>query len=158
MRSPSLLLSAVFLASLAAVVNAGDPVRQLQSDAIEANRSDIAHWGFDPEDYTQWKSHSLRLIPVYTFGTKGAGGAVELGSYTGENSPYRNSESLMRLYGYLPENTLNTEADYCDQTNIGDIQLAALEAGKKYIFLVVFDGMDWQTTQAASIYHSGAVH
>jgi alkaline phosphatase len=32
-----------------------------------------------------------------------------------------------------------------------------LAAGRKFIFLVIFDGMDWQTTRAAAIYNSGAV-
>ncbi|MFM7920508.1 MAG: alkaline phosphatase, partial [Planctomycetaceae bacterium] len=40
-----------------------------------------------------------------------------------------------------------------DQTNIFDIQKAAAAAGKKHIFLVVFDGMDWQTTQAAALWN-----
>src|SRR4029450_5770661 len=48
--------------------------------------------------------------------------------------------------------TVNPEAGYCDQTNVYDIQKAAAAAGKKYIFLVIFDGMDWHATRAAAIY------
>ena len=39
-----------------------------------------------------------------------------------------------------------------------DLQAAAAESGKKHIFLVIFDGMDWQTTQAAAIYQSRHVY
>ena len=52
---------------------------------------------------------------------------------------------------------MNASATYCDQSNLGTLQKAALEAGKKHIFLVVFDGMDWQTIQAAAVYKSGKV-
>lgn len=151
------LLLTVVLCGHVARLPADDPIRDLQTAAIQNGRSDVAHWGFDPDRYTQWTSHSLRLIPVYTFGTAGAGGGIELKSYTGAHSPYRDAEALRRLYGYLPENTLNPSAEYCDQTNIADIQFAALQAGRKYIFLVIFDGMDWQTTQAAAIYTSNSV-
>src|SRR5690606_33075507 len=54
--------------------------------------------------------------------------------------------------------TLNPNAEYFDQTNIYDIQKAALDAGKKHIILVVFDGTDWQTTWIASIVRNGRVN
>jgi len=138
--------------------DANDHVRALQAAAIEQDQSPVGHWGSDPQKYTQWASHSNRLIPVYTFGTKNAGPGIDLRSYTGENSPYRSEEAIRRIYGYLPEKTVNPKADYLDQTNIYDIQAAAFEGGKKkHIFLVVFDGMDWQTTRAAAIYNEGRV-
>lgn len=143
--------------SSAPLPGSDDHIRQLQKQAIDAGATPALHWGVDPRNYTQWGSHSNRLIPVYTFGTLGAGLGIDLTSYTGENSPYRSQEALRRIYGRLPEHTLNPNADYLDQTNIADLQQAALAAGRKYIFLVVYDGMDWQTTRAAAIYRSGSV-
>ncbi len=157
MNSRVFLCAAVIVTLSWGALSAADPIRDLQTDAVRNKQSPVAHWGFDPQEYSNWTSHSLRLIPVYTFGTKGAGAGIDLGSYTGANSPYRDADSLRRIYGYLPENSVNPKAGYFDQTNIADIQLAALEAGKKHIFLVVFDGMDWQTTQAAAVYYAERV-
>ena len=146
------LVSTVFLGITVTSVDAGDWIRDLQTKAIEQGRADFGHWGLDPLKYTQWASHSNRLIPVYTFGTKGAGPRIDLGSYTGANSPYRRESELQRIYGRLPEKTLSATAEYLDQTNVFDIQLAGAAAGKKHIFLVIFDGMDWDTTRAAAIH------
>jgi alkaline phosphatase len=147
-----LAITVLIFASLIAVcADAGDYVRDLQTNAIRENRADFGHWGTDPKNYSAWGSHSNRLIPVYTFGTKDAGGKVQLDSYSGEKSVYRNEDELRRIYGRVPEKTLNPIAEYLDQTNIYDLQVAGAAAGKKYIFLVVFDGMDWNTTQAAAI-------
>ena len=131
-----------------------DHIRKLQTEAIRNKKSPVAHWGLEPEKYIQWSNHSLRLIPVYTFGTKDAGQGIDLNSYTGVNSPYRDSKKLESIYGYSPANTVNPKADYLDQTNLYNIQEAALKAGKKNIILFVFDGMDWQTTKAAALYYS----
>lgn len=131
-----------------------DHIRKLQTEAIRNKKSPVAHWGLEPEKYIQWSNHSLRLIPVYTFGTKDAGQGIDLNSYTGVNSPYRDSKKLEAIYGYSPTNTVNPKADYLDQTNLYNIQEAALKAGKKNIILFVFDGMDWQTTKAAALYYS----
>lgn len=135
----------------------GDRIRDLQAAAIHNGKADFGHWGEDPANYKAWGSHSNRLIPVYTFGTRNAGPGIDLTSYTGANSPYRNAKALERIYGRLPSHTLNPTAEYCDQTNLFDIQKAALDAGKKHIFLVIFDGMDWQTTRNAAIYKTGKV-
>jgi alkaline phosphatase len=131
---------------------ADDYIAQLQKSAIESGTSPFGHWGLTPTNYMEWGTHSNRLIPVYTFGTKGAGAGIDLDSYTGAKSPYRNPDQVTALYGYLPDGTVDPAADWMDQTNLYDIQKAALLAGRKHIFLVVFDGMDWQTTQAAAIY------
>ena len=160
MRSnPYFILLAVvaFIRSFSVDAGAADHLRDLQTAAIEQGHSPAAHWGNDPEKYRQWGSHSLRLVLAYAFGTRGAGTGVDLDGYLGENSIYRSEAELRRVYGFVPSNTLNSEACYCDQTDIAELQRAAIRAGKKFVFLVVFDGMDWQTTQAAAIYRSGNV-
>lgn len=134
-----------------------DDVRELQTKAIEEKRSPFGHWGWDPENYMAWGTHSNRLIPVYTFGTAAAGPGITLESYKGENSPYASEEKIKKLYGDLPAGTLHPNPPYFDQTNIFDIQKAALAAGKKHIILVVFDGTDWQTTFAAATYKNKGV-
>lgn len=136
---------------------AQDPAAILQSDGIQQNATALGHWGLKSDQYSEWTNHSNRLIPVYSFGTGTANGAVNLKHYTGANSPYRSEEQLRRIYGRVPERTLNENAVWMDQTNVADIQRAAVAAGKKHIFLVVFDGMDWQTTRAAAIYNTGRV-
>ena len=134
-----------------------DHLRDLQTQAIEQGSSPTAHWGVDPNKYTQWGSHSNRLIPVYTFGTLGAGPGIDLKNYTGDASPYRSADALRKIYGYDPVDSVNAKATWMDQTNVYDIQAAALKAGKKHIILVVFDGMDWPTTRAAAIYQTRSV-
>ncbi|MCA9100798.1 MAG: alkaline phosphatase [Planctomycetales bacterium] len=134
-----------------------DWMYQLQSEAVEAGVSPAANWGPDPERYSSWTTHSNRLIPVYTYGTAGGGHGVDLLSYIGENSAYRDVRALARLSGRHGRESLNPTADYLDQTNLFDLQMAALKTGRKYIFLVVFDGMDWETTRAASVWNLGQV-
>lgn len=146
-----------FALLLAGVLHAKDPIRDLQTQAAESNSAEFGHWGWEADNYKLWGTHSNRLIPVYCFGTAGKGPGIDLSSYTGENSPYRDEAQIKKLYGQVPTGTLNPNATYLDQTNIHDIQLAALQAGKKHIILVVFDGMDWQTTRAASIYRQQKV-
>ncbi len=122
-----------------------DFIASLQAAAIESKTAVWGHWGVRPQSYSAWTNHSNRLIPVYTFG-----GSFQ--PYMGEKSIYRDAAALEKLYGRLPESTVNPAADYADQTDIYRMQRAAIEAGKKYVVLVVFDGMDWQTTWAAAIY------
>ena len=152
-----LLLLAVGCGAAPAPGRADDRIRALQEAAIADGKSPVAHWGNDPQNYTAWGSHSNRLIPLYMFGTAGGGPGIDLTSYTGPNSPYRSAEKIAAIYGRLPTSTLNPDADYADQTNVADLQRAAVAAGKKHIFLVIFDGMDWQTTQAAAIYNAHRV-
>ncbi|MEI8072290.1 MAG: alkaline phosphatase [Planctomycetota bacterium] len=125
-------------------VNAADPIRQMQSDAETTGRAAWGHWGDQPEKYAAWSNHSNRLIPVYTFG-------MTLEAVSGANSPYRDADRIASLYGREPDGTLNPTADYFDQTDIYRLQKMAAEAGKKYIVLMVFDGLDWQTTRTAAI-------
>ncbi|QDU59292.1 Alkaline phosphatase 4 precursor [Planctomycetes bacterium Pan216] len=133
----------------------GDPVRDLQRSAVETGRCSVVHWGTNPDDYTQWQNHTNRIVPVFAFGTKGQGDGIDLASYAGKRSVYRDEAGLRKLYGRLPPATLNPDAGYFDQTAITEIQEAALEAGKKQIILVVFDGLDWHGLRASSIYRTG---
>lgn len=137
--------------------NANDDLRELQARAVKTYQAEFGHWGLTKDSYTQWSTHSNRLVPVYTFGTRGAGKHIDLSDYVGVHSVYRSQREILRLYGRLPAGTLNKHAVYMDQTNVFDVQRAALEAGKKHIFLVIFDGMDWQTTRAAAIYNQRQV-
>ena len=136
---------------------ADDHIAELQAAAIGDGAAEFAHWGTKPDRYTHWRTHSNRLIPVYTFGTANNSGGANLDHYAGSNSAYRTEDGVRRLYGRVPENTVNPDATWMDQTNIADLQRAAVAAGKKHIFLVVFDGMDWNTTQAAAIHNEQAV-
>jgi alkaline phosphatase len=145
------LFAACLLSVLVLVVPAAaDPLRDLQTKAITEGKASWGYWGADPEKYTGWTNHSNRLIPVYTFG-------IDMKSVTGENSVYRDAARLVQLYGRMPDDTLNPQAEYFDQTDIARLQHAAVAAGKKYVILIIFDGMDWQTTRAAAIYNSGKV-
>ena len=127
-----------------------DYMAQLQLEAARTAKADWGHWGPLDTSYVSWSSHSNRLVPIYTFG-------IDLKAVAGANSPYRSPERLKQLYGTVPTATLNPEAEYFDQTDVYRLQRSAVAAGKKYIILLVFDGMDWQTTQAAAIYRSGQV-
>jgi alkaline phosphatase len=141
---------------LAVIIAAGpgpraeDPVRSMQIEAEISGAAPWGHWGDQPERYVSWSNHSNRLIPVYTFG-------LGLDGLQGMNSPYRSEDRLRALYGQLPQETLNPDADYFDQTDLHRLQLMAAEAGKMRIVLVVFDGLDWHTTRAAAIATRGAV-
>ncbi|MCC7087428.1 MAG: alkaline phosphatase [Pirellulales bacterium] len=128
-----------------------DRVRELQMSAMTSKQADWGYWGPSPAKYSGWASHSNRLIPVYTFG-------MDLCSVAGKNSVYRSKERLEKLYGYLPTDTLNPDAEYFDQTDIYRLQTTAAAAGKKRIILFIFDGTDWQTTRAAAIYRSGKIY
>lgn len=128
-----------------------DKVAQMQTKAISDKTATWGHWGNRPTSYSAWTNHANRLIPVYVFGGSFA-------SYMNEGSVYRDAARMEKLYGRLPTNTVRSDAPYADQTDVYHLQRKATEElGKKYVFLVVFDGMDWQTTQSAAIYKSGRV-
>ena len=156
MRPIALLAS--FLALAIPAAEAADPIRDMQADYVahakeKANRA--YHWGSQgPGDvYSNHGSHSNRLIPVYAFGSK-----VDLGAVTGANSVYRDEAALRRVYGFLPENTLNPEATYADQSDGYRVMKAAVDRGVKHLFVVWFDGMDWEATRAAAVAKSGQVY
>jgi alkaline phosphatase len=130
--------------------SAQDTVRERQREAVELNSAPWGYWGPDASKYSTWTTHSNRLIPVYTFG-------IDLQPVNGTNSVYRNADKLEALYGGLPTDTLNPAAEYFDQTDVYRLQKLAAASGKKYIILLVFDGMDWWTTWAAANYKAGKV-
>lgn len=150
-------INALCLATSTVSLIADDHVRDLQTTAIKNGKSPVAHWGVDPQNYKEWGSHSDRLIPIYTFGTKGVADGVSLESYIGKNSAYRSEAKLKAIYGRVPSSTLNPNADYCDQTDLAALQRAAFKAGKKHVILFIFDGMDWQSTRSAAIYNEKRV-
>lgn len=149
----SLLVVTLLEFAIAANVCAQDTpdfLRQMQFEAVDKKKSDWVHWGDKPSRFSSWTNHSNRLVPVYTFG-------IGLDEYKGSNSCYRSEEKLKAMYGEIPDATLNPEADYFDQTDIFRLQMDAIAAGKKNIVLMIFDGMDWQTSQAAAIYRNKKV-
>ena len=130
---------------------AADPIREMQSQAVTDQKAAWGHWGHMPDKFSTWTNHSNRLVPVYTFG-------LTLDALRGEGSAYASEERLKKMYGTVPDGTLNPTAMYFDQTDIYRLQAAAVEAGFSNIILMVFDGMDWQTTRAAAMYKSGKVY
>ncbi len=130
--------------------DAPDPMALLQFIANRDGKCDWGYWGMNQDSYHGWTNHSNRLIPVYTFG-------ATLDAYTDEQSVYRREDAIRSLYGRLPPGTLNPNATYADQTDIYRLQKVAIQNGKKYVFLIVFDGMDWQTTWAAATYRAKQV-
>ena len=151
MRNRLLFAFAIFglltLPAIALAQQAPDHLRAAQLAAIETGKADWGYWGTNPEKYTGWTNHSNRLIPVYLFGGT-------LDALQGSRSLYRDPERLAQIYGEVPDGTRNPTADYFDQTELFQLQKAAVQAGKKYVFVVIFDGMDWQTTQAAATYNT----
>ncbi|RUL83656.1 alkaline phosphatase [Tautonia sociabilis] len=134
---------------------ADDPIKVLQAEAIATKdtRADRPyHFGSQgPGDvFSNHASHTNRLVPVITLGRP-----VDLASITGENSLYRDAERLELTYGRLPANTLNPQAEYGDQSDLYRLQKRAVERGAKHLFVVLFDGMDWPTLEAAAIVKSG---
>ncbi|MAI71869.1 MAG: alkaline phosphatase [Rhodopirellula sp.] len=125
--------------------DADDPMRRMQRIATEDQMASWGHWGHRPNKYMTWDQHSNRLIPVYTFG-------IMLDELRAEGSAYADPERLKKIYGKVPKGTLNPSALYFDQTDIYRLQRAAIDAGYTNIILMVFDGMDWQTTRATSLY------
>lgn len=118
-------------------------------------RDRVYHFGSqgNPGVFSNHASHSNRLIPFYTFGTK-----IDPESVLGKHSVYRDPARLTALYGFLPVNTVNPEAEYADQSDFAGLLGAAVKKGAKHVFIVWFDGLDWPTTQAAAVARSGKVY
>lgn len=140
----------VLSAAACCATTRADHVKELQTKAIHTGTAEWGQWGIKGHDYTGWKTHSNRLIPIYTFG-------ITLDELRGTHSPYRVEARLRELFGQVPEGTLNPQAEYFDQTDVYRLQQQAARQGKKRIILFIFDGTDWQTTWAAATYKSGKV-
>jgi alkaline phosphatase len=155
-----LLTAALAVAALSAPApdDAADRLKLLQTANVanatkKVNR--VYHFGSQGNGgvFSNHTSHSNRLIPVYTFGR-----TVDLAAVTGKNSVYRDPEGLKKLYGFLPENTVNPEAEYADQSDLYKVQRVAVAKGARHLFIVWFDGLDWPTTQAAAVAKAGKVY
>jgi alkaline phosphatase len=127
-----------------------DEMREMQTAAIKDLRADWGYWGSSPDRYSTWMNHSNRLIPMYTFG-------LTLDSLRQEGSVYSDAERLEKLYGRIPEDTLVDDAPYFDQTDVYRLQKRAIEEGKTQVILVVFDGMDWNSTYNAALYKNAEI-
>jgi alkaline phosphatase len=137
---------------------APDRLAQLQAQQVETrkdNRPRPYHFGAQGNGhaFSNHTSHSNRLVPVYTFGRK-----VDLASVMGPNSRYRTEDGVRSIFGFLPTNTVNPQADYADQSDLYRVQKDAVARGAKHIFTLWFDGTDWETTQAAAIARTGHVY
>jgi alkaline phosphatase len=135
-----------------------DRLRALQAEYVANPSQKVArayHFGSQgPGDvFSNHTSHSNRLVSVYLFGRKG-----DLKSVMGANSRYRDAEKVRATYGFLPENTVNPQAEYADQSDLYRVQKEAVARGVKHLFIVWFDGLDWPTTQAAAIARTGKVY
>lgn len=137
---------------------ADDGLHALQNEYVATKgerRERLYHFGSQgPGDlFSNHVSHTNRLVPVYTFGTK-----ARLGDVTGPQSLYRDAAKIAALYGRLPEHTLNPTADYGDQSDLYRVQSDAIKRGVKHLFLVWFDGLDWDATRAAALAKTGKVY
>lgn len=153
-----LLLVAVGARTVRGQEAPADPLKALQLDYVAHKDEKLPrafHFGSQgPGDvFSNHTSHTNRLIPVYTFGKR-----VDLGAYTGVNSPYRDAGKIRARYDEVPPFTLNPEAEYADQSDLARLQLQAASNGARQIFLVLFDGMDWVATRAAAMAAGGKVY
>jgi alkaline phosphatase len=157
-RRAFLIAIGALLGPVSALALAGDRLKELQTSSIaskDVKASRPYHFGSQGagDVFSNHASHSNRLIPIYAFGKK-----ADLGSVTGKNSIYRDQSRLEALYGFLPVNTVNPDAEYADQSDLYRVQKEAVARGAKHLFIVWFDGLDWLTTQAAAIVRTGKVY
>ena len=106
-----------------------DRIKELQTAGVANQKEKVArpyHFGSQgPNDvFSNHGSHTNRMVPVYVFGRK-----AELGAVTGKNSLYRDSAKIQALYGFLPENTVNPDAEYADQSDLYRVQRDAVRGG-----------------------------
>ena len=158
-RAPWVLLAlaSTVLGVLPLTIRADDRLKELQTEYANTageKQTRVYHFGSQgPGDvFSNHASHSNRQVPVYVFGKK-----ADLGLVTGANSSYRDPEKLKRIYGFLPENTVNPDAEYGDQSDLYRVMKDAVAKGVKHVFIVWFDGLDWPTTQAAAIVKTNKV-
>ncbi|MCM2373340.1 alkaline phosphatase [Aporhodopirellula aestuarii] len=126
-----------------------DPLREMQSEAMRQQKADWGHWGVQSNKYSTWTNHSNRLVPLYSFG-------MTLSPLRERGSFYSDTERMTKHFGGVPAGTLNPVANYHDQIDVYELQRMAADQGKRHIILMVFDGMDWQTSRSAAIYRNRA--
>ncbi|MEL6106591.1 MAG: alkaline phosphatase [Planctomycetota bacterium] len=143
------LLTALLLAAAPTSGDEPDAMRDLQEASVQSQKSVYGHWGTNADKFTTWGQHSNRLIPTYVFGHT-------LDAWRERGSVFADKDRLAKLAG-AGADSYNPHAGYYDQTDIYRLQRQAHDAGYSNIILIVFDGMDWQTTRAASIYKTGRV-
>ena len=141
-----------------ASAEAKDLIKALQIANVATAKERIArryHFGSQGPvgSFSNHTSHTNRLIPFYIFGSK-----LDPGPVIGKNSVYRDEKRLRDLYGFLPRNTLNPRAEYCDQSDMAIVLDGAVKKGVKHLFIVWFDGLDWPTTQAAAVSKTGKIY
>ncbi|QEF99974.1 Alkaline phosphatase 4 precursor [Stieleria maiorica] len=127
-----------------------DPMCELQTRSSEGKVPVYGHWGVDASKYSSWTDHSNRLVPVYTFG-------LTLSDWRERGSVYADADRLKVLDRSADESSVNPTAMYYDQVDVYQLQQAAIDAGYSNIILILFDGMDWQTSRAAAIYKTGRI-
>ena len=127
-----------------------DAMRALQRRAAATQFPVYGHWGLDATKYSSWNEHSNRLVPVYTFG-------LTLSDWRDRGSLYADARRLKTLERSSETSSINPTAMYFDETDVYQLQRAAIDAGYSNIILLVFDGMDWQTSRAAAIYKTGRI-
>jgi alkaline phosphatase len=137
---------------------AEDRLKDLQTANVASAGQKVSrpyHFGSQGANdvFSNHTSHTNRLIPIYVFGRK-----ADLSAVTGANSVYRDPEKVKALYGVVPANTVNPAATYADQSDLYRVQAEAVARGARYLFIVWFDGLDWETTQAAAIVKTGKVY
>jgi alkaline phosphatase len=135
-----------------------DLLKELQTryaSSAWAKEPRVYHFGSQGagDVFSNHASHTNRLVPVYLFGRK-----ADLRSVMGENSRYRDPEKIRATYGFLPENTVNPRAVYADQSDLYLVLEESISRGAKHVFIIWFDGLDWETTRAAAIVKSGKVY
>ena len=118
-RSVPVLTSVILLSVSVSHTHGDDRAAQIQKTGFEVGTSPLGHWGTKPEKYSDWKTHSNRLIPVYPYGTGAAGDGIDLNSYTGGNYHYVEvdfgsyythpslNQRTLDLYYYIPQCLLN---------------------------------------------------
>lgn len=143
---------------ISSAASAADPIRDMQKQYIATKAqkaSRVYHFGSQGKGsvFSNHTSHTNRLLPFYTFGK-----SIDPATVTGKNSLYRDAAKIKALYGFEPSNTLNPDAEYCDQSDFAKLQRDAIKNGAKHLFIVWFDGLDWDTTQAAALAKTGKVY
>ncbi|MEM0925702.1 MAG: alkaline phosphatase [Planctomycetota bacterium] len=136
--------------SVTSCVAQGDGMKEMQRLSATSQKPVYGRWGLKENAYSSWTQHSNRLVPLYTFG-------VTLSDLRESGSVYADENRLSALGGKPGRDSVTRHVTFYDQTDIYTLQQAAFEAGFTNIILMVFDGMDWETTRAAAVYRSGSV-